>query len=133
MGGRNKQANNRDARRVAAVLTTSHIRTTNTKSCWTDPPANKTAENKCDTNADTLCLGYNFVVLNPTFRTTNVYAYDKSIKPIENIPTVSGATAYPDSRNETLYYGDRLDHALINPNQVCAFDIPFWDNPYDMA
>ena len=44
MGGRNEQANSRDARRVAAVLTTHHVRTTNTKS-WTDPPANSTAEN----------------------------------------------------------------------------------------
>jgi hypothetical protein len=140
MGGRNEQANNRDARCIAAVLTTRHVCTTNTKS-WTDPPANTTAENECDTNADTCCcLGCNFVVLNPTFCTADVYAYDTSIKPIENVPIVSGATAYdnPDSCKtfilvfiESLYYGDCLDHTLINPNQVRAFGIPFWDNPYE--
>ena len=33
--------------------------------------------------------------------------------------------------NEALYYDNRLDHTLINPNQVRAYGIPFWDNPYD--
>jgi hypothetical protein len=47
-------------------------------------------------NADTCCLGKNFVVLHATFRTADVYAYDTSIKPIENVPIVSGATAYDD-------------------------------------
>ena len=25
----------------------------------------------------------------------------------------------------------KLDHSLINPNQIRAFGIPFWDNPYN--
>ena len=140
MGGRNEQAANREARRAAAVVTTRHLRTTHSTKSWTDPPAHTAADNECDSNADTCCLGRNFIVLSSTFRTADVYAYDTSIKPIENIPIVSGATAYddPDSGktfilvfNESLYYGDRLDHTLINPNQVRAFGIPFWDNPYD--
>jgi hypothetical protein len=53
---------------------------------------------------------------------------------------VSGATAYDDPVSgetfilvfhEPLYYGTKLDHSLINPNQVRAYGIPFWDNPYD--
>ncbi len=142
MGGRNEQANKRDARRLAAVLTgTRHVCTTKTK-YWTDPPVNTIVESKCNTNAETCCLGRNFVVLHSTFRTADVYAYDTSIRPTKNAPIVLGATAYdnPDSRktfilvfNESLYYGDCLDHTLINPNQVCAFGIPFWDNPYDTA
>jgi hypothetical protein len=141
MGGRNEQASNRDARRTAAVVTKRHLQTTGTKS-WTDPPVNTKAENECDTNADTCCLGRNFVVLNSTFRTADVYAYDTSIKPIENVPIVSGATAYDDPVsgmtyilvfNEALYYGDKLDHTLINPNQVRSYGIPFWDNPFDPA
>ena len=36
--------------------------------------------------------------------------------------------------NKALYYGTKLDHFLINPNQVRADGIPFWDNdPYDLA
>ncbi|CAJ1938727.1 unnamed protein product [Cylindrotheca closterium] len=57
-----------------------------------------------------------------------------------NVPMVSGATAYdcPQSGtmfilifNEALYYGNRLDHSLINPNQVCKFRIPLWDNLFE--
>ena len=139
MGGRNEQANNRDARRAAAVITRRHLQTTKSRS-WTDPPANTTAQNECDTNADTCCLGRNFVVLQSTFRTADVYAYDTSIKPIENVPIVSGATAYDDPItgytfilvfHEALYYGEKSDHTLINPNQVRSYGIPFWDNPFD--
>jgi hypothetical protein len=96
MGGRNEQANNRDACQAVANSSKRCLQLAGTKS-WTDPPANTMAENECNTNADTCCLGRNFVVLNPTFRTANVYAYDTSIKPIENIPIVSGATAYDNS------------------------------------
>ena len=33
--------------------------------------------------------------------------------------------------NEALYYGTKIDHSLINPNQIRAYGVPFWDNPYD--
>ena len=33
--------------------------------------------------------------------------------------------------NEALYYGTKLDHFLINPNQIRSYEVPFWDNPYD--
>lgn len=98
------------------------------------------AQNECDTNADTCCLGRNFVILEYTRRTADVYSYDKDAKPIENVPIVSGATAWEDPAtgetyilviNEALYYGTKLDHSLINPNQIRAFGIDLWDNPYD--
>jgi hypothetical protein len=100
---------------------------------WTDPPVNTRADNECETNADTCCLGQNFLVLNLTYRTADVYAYDTSIKPIENVPIVSGATVFDDLLtgntyilvfHESLYYGEQLDHSLINPNQVCAYEFP---------
>jgi hypothetical protein len=104
--------------------------------------ANTAANNECDSNADTCCLGKNFVVLQATYRTADVYAYDSSIKPLENVPIVTGATAYDDLVsgntfilvfNESLYYGNSLDHSLINPNQLRAYGVPLWDNPYDPA
>jgi hypothetical protein len=140
MGGRNEQASNRHARRTAAVVSKRYVQST--AKSWIDPPPNTMAENECDTNADTCCLGKNFIVLTPTFRTADVYAYDASIKPIENVPIVTGATAYDDPVtghtyilvfHESLYYGDKLDHTLINPNQVRSYGIPFWDNPFDSA
>ena len=33
--------------------------------------------------------------------------------------------------NESLYYGTKLDHSLINPNQVRHYGIEFWDNPFN--
>jgi hypothetical protein len=69
-----------------------------------------------------------------------VYAYDKSYKPQEGVPIVAGGTAYDDPTtgttyilvfNEALYYGTKLDHSLINPNQVRSYGIGFWDNPFD--
>ncbi len=107
---------------------------------WADPPPNTVADNKCDTNADTFCLGIFFFIFNATFRTADVYAYDTSIKPIDNVPIESAATAYDDPVtgttyilvfHESLYYGGKLDHSLINPNQIRAYGIPLWDNPYD--
>ena len=104
------------------------------------PGSNILAHNELDTNADTCCLSTNFVVLSYTTRSADVYAYDTSIKPKENIPIVSGATAYDGSVtgdtfilivNEDLYYCTRLNHSLINPNQIRHYGIPVWDNPYD--
>ena len=144
MGGRNEhQAKQRNARRAAVVRTERRLQTTNTAAKpWIDPPANIRADNECDTSADTCCHGKNFIVLNATYRNADVYAYDTSIKPIENVPIVSGATAFYDPVSgtmlilvfhESLHYGTRLDHSLINPNQVRANGIPFWDSPYDSA
>ena len=78
IGGRNEQAQNRQNRRVAPAVTTQrHVQSaTPIASRWEDPAVNTTADNECDTNADICCLGKNFVVLNATFRTADVYAYD---------------------------------------------------------
>jgi hypothetical protein len=135
MGGRNEQAQNRQNRRIAAVTTCRRVASATPllRSAFNDPPPDTAAYNECDSNADTCCLGTNFVVLQSTYRTADV-------KPIENVPTVTGATAYDDPTtgttfilvfHESLYYGTALDHSLINPNQVRAYGIPLWDNPYD--
>ena len=54
------------------------------------------AANECDTNADTFCLGKNFVILQFTQRAADVYAYIKYIAPIVGVPIVSVATAWDD-------------------------------------
>ena len=64
MGGRNEQAQNRQNRRIAAVVSTRHVRsTTHIARTYLDPIPNTAANNECDSNADTCCLGKNFVVL----------------------------------------------------------------------
>ena len=78
-------------------------------------------------NANTCCLGSNFIVLEYTTKNADVYAYDKEISPLNNVPIVSGATSWNDLVtgqtyiiiiNEALYYGTKSDHFLINPNQI---------------
>ena len=98
MGGRNEQAANRQSRQARAVVTKRHIRASNPQSKNEAPP-NTAADNECDTNADTCCLGKNFVILHYSYRTADVYAYDSSIKPVKNVPIVTGATAYDDAQS----------------------------------
>lgn len=69
-----------------------------------------------------------------------MYPYDASYKPITNVPIVSGATAYVDKDSgetyilvfhESLFYGKKLNHTLINPNQVRMNGVDYWDNPFN--
>ena len=108
----------------------------------TESPAGTLGANELDSNADTCCLGCNFVIMNYTNRQADVYAYDSKHAPVTNIPIVSGATAWtnPNTRetillifHESLFFGSSLDHSLLNPNQIRHNCIDFWDNPYDPA
>ena len=85
-------------------------------------------------------MGRNFVVLEYTTRTPDVYSYDKEIAPLNDVPIFSGEIAWddPGSRqtyiiviNEAMCYGTKLDHSLINPNQIRSYGVTFWDSPYD--
>ena len=71
-----------------------------------------------------------------------MYAYIKDIAPIVGVPIVSGATAWDDPVtgqtyilviNEGLYYVNKMDHYLINPNQIRAYGILLWDNTDDQS
>ena len=137
MGGRNEQAHQR---RSAGQVTTTRSLQSTISHTWSEPAALTVGVNECDSNADTCCLGQNFIVLHATYRTADVYSYDSSATPTHNVPIVTGATAYDDPISgttkilvfhESLYYGTKLDHSLINPNQIRSYGIPLWDNPFD--
>ena len=96
-----------------------------------EPEPGNISVNELDTDADTCCLGSNFAVLQITSRTADVYPYDPSFKLLYNLPIVSGATTVMDSItgnsfimviNEALYYGKKIDHSLINPNQLRCYE-----------
>ena len=66
-----------------------------------------------------------------------MYPYNDAYDPIENVPIVSSATTY-DHHNggtyilvfhESLYYGIKMQHSLINPNQVRFHRLDLFDNP----
>ena len=105
-----------------------------------EPKPGTKASNESDMNAYTCCIGKHFVILKYTQRTGNVYTCNKSLKPTEGVPIVNGVTAWDDPGtqhtyiiviNEALYYGNKLDNYLINPNQVRSYGLNFWDNPFD--
>ena len=104
-----------------------------------ESPTGAMAINEADTNADTCWLGTNFTVLHYTNRTADVYPYDATYVLVKRVPIVTGATTYhhPNGEasiiiiNEALFYDNKLDHSLLNPNQVKFNGVGFWDNPYD--
>ena len=143
MGGRNEQSGlrtrNQNGPSISGV-NTGQRRIASARKQVNSPAPGTQGKIECDTNAGTCVLGRNFIVLSYTSRTADVYPYDKSYSPIANVPIVTGATAWDDHVdgqtyilifNESLYYGERLDHSLVNPNQVRANGIGLWDNPYD--
>ena len=75
-----------------------------------------------------------------TSRTADVYPYNPSFKPFYNLPIISGATtvtyiitgnSFIMVINKALYYGKKLYHSLINPNQLRCYETMVWDNPFD--
>ena len=123
---------------IASIVTTRIIGSIASNHFVPNPGIKSSKE--CKTNADTFCLGKIFVILEYTRRSAEVYAYDKSLKTTEGMPIVSGVTAWDDPMmnqtyilviNEAIYYGTKLYHSLINPNQVWNYVNNFWENPYN--
>ena len=138
MGGRNAQSV--QTRRLGAVRTSARIVSRIDSNVQISVPGTSAA-NEMDSNADTCCLGSNFVILSYTNRTADVFPYDDSYEPMTNVPIVTGVTKFHHEDgneyilviNEALYYGKKLNHSLINPNQIRHYGHDLWDNPYDKA
>lgn len=90
--------------------------------------------------ADTICAGQNFQILSHTGMTCEVSGFHKSFDSVSNVPVAQVATGFIhlDTNetfililNETLYFGNTMDHSSINPNQICAFSIAIFDDPCD--
>ena len=71
-------------------------------------------------------LGEKCIVMNMTDSTYDIYPHDTSYEPMCNVTIVTGASMYTDINtgrlfiifmNEEFYYGKKLGHSLINPNQ----------------
>jgi hypothetical protein len=67
-----------------------------------------------------------------------VHSFSDERKPFSNVPIGTIATAWVAQKtgevivlvmNEALYFGDRLDHTLICPSQLCSFGIVVNDTP----
>ena len=80
----------------------------------------------------------NFISIEYTNLTADLYSYSNAYETLENVPIVSGATEYDyPSRNTyilifhgSLYYVKNMTHILINPNHIQFNGLAFIDNPY---
>ena len=128
-----------NGRRVSNVISSiRHISETQTMIPVSAPP-NTTAPNETDNNADTCVLGKNFLLLNVSGRVADVFGFKGDSSKPDEVHIGSAVTAYdhPDGYtmlltiHEALWYGQSMNHSLINPNQLRAYGIQYWDNPYD--
>lgn len=82
-----------------------------------------------DLRADTMCFSHGFVAINNTDQVCLISGFHPNMKPIEDVPIQTAATAY-DNKNSTtiilvfgqgLWFGTDMEHLLLSPNQLCAF------------
>jgi hypothetical protein len=80
-----------------------------------------------DTHADTSVAGSNFIMCEFDGTTCEVSPFTDEYQSMTDVPIVSAATAWTDDEsgetvilwfNQILWYGNKLDHSLINPNQL---------------
>ena len=92
-----------------------------------------------DNHADTTCFGKNFRVISFTSEVYRVSLYLSESDSKTDIPICTAATAVDMDSGETiilefgqgLWFGDRLNHSLINPNQCRSYGISVCDDPTD--
>ena len=93
-----------------------------------------------DTHADTTVLGSNCIILSYTGKECEVSPYSSEYEAVWNVPVVTGATVWTNLTggtacllvfHESLWMGDKLDHTLVNPNQLRAYGVSVQDNPFD--
>ena len=92
-----------------------------------------------DNHADTTCFGKNFRVIQLTSEVCTVSPYLSEYESLSDIPICTAATAVDLDSGETiilefgqgLWFGERMEHSLINPNQCRSFGIRVCDDPTD--
>ena len=92
-----------------------------------------------DSHADTIVLGANCVILSHTGQSCEVMPYSDTYDAITDVPVVTGATLWTSLHdrdeyilifNKALWMGNTLQHTLVNPNQLRAYDTTIHDNPF---
>ena len=77
-----------------------------------------------------------------TERECNVSPYNVAYEPIKSVKIACAGKAWASPAsgdtyilvfNKGLWMGDKMEHTLVNPNQMLHFGIKVKDNPYDDA
>ena len=91
-----------------------------------------------DSHADTCVGGANSVIISESGETATVYSFSDEREPFGKIPIASIGTAWTSEKtgetfvlvfNEALYFGDRLPHSLLCPNQLRSYGAVVQDCP----
>ena len=88
---------------------------------------------------DTCCSGKNWRLLSTTGQLCDIKVFHNSYKAITNVPVGLYATSvvYDDGTvyiiilNEALFFGNYMDHSLINQNKRRSFGIPVSNDPFE--
>jgi hypothetical protein len=97
-----------------------------------------TNKTELDSHADTCVGGANSILLEDSGETATVHSFSGERKPFASIPIGTIATSWTDEGTsetfvlqfpESLYFGDRLPHSLLCPNQLWAHGIRVEDTP----
>jgi hypothetical protein len=107
----------------------------------TDWSVSTSAKSETDNRADTCYAGRNFRPLEFTGMTCSVSPFHEGYEAMQDIPIATCATAVDLTDgttvilivNEALYFGDSMDHSLINPNQIRVTSIPVNDDPFNQT
>jgi hypothetical protein len=91
-----------------------------------------------DSHADTCGLNNVAQILEFHGQVADVSRFSTAMQSLHDIPIVKGAVAYNDHEtgevivlvfNQALYFGDKLSHILLNPNQMRTSNIKVDDIP----
>ena len=97
-----------------------------------------TDRTELDSHADTIVGGANCVLLKAGNETATVHSFSHESKPFKHVPIGTIATAWVDPKSgetfilefpESLYFGDRMSHTLLCPNQLRAHGLIVNDVP----
>ena len=98
-----------------------------------------TGQSELDSHADNIALGKNSIIMGYTGHECDVLPYTDTYESIKKIPIVTGETGYTspiiDQQsilifNDVLLLGDKMQHTLINPNQLRHFGLILKDYNY---
>jgi hypothetical protein len=91
-----------------------------------------------DSHADTCVAGVNFVILDTTCKSVDVHSYSNELDVLTNIPIATVGTVWTQPVtgelyllviNQCIFFGDRLKHSLICPNQLRSHGVVVNDVP----
>ena len=97
------------------------------------------ADTDVDNHADTHVFGKNFRPIYFTSEVCSVAPFLDEYQEQEEVQICTAATAFDTTHGETiilrfgqgLWFGNRMDKSLLNPNQCRFFGIPICDDPTD--